>query len=255
MRIKALTPLFILLAMTLSCSALAQPGSGNLAEGWAMTVKKGQQVNFEAAFKAHGAIRKENGDPRNWSVYVPVTGDDLTVYFVRTCCYAWADQDAYTEWESQHPAVMTDWFENVDQYVENYGHYFTEMDWDNSHWNEGQVVRYVGVTDYAILPGKAAEFHAARRELSQIAINQGWADDHSWAWSDQVGGKPSASLVVPFASFADMGDDEESFYNFIIEHKGQEGAAALVENFADSVKGSKYSIWAHRPDLSTGNSD
>ncbi|HMB60526.1 MAG TPA: hypothetical protein VKN35_11495 [Xanthomonadales bacterium] len=256
MKNTAIKLIFGLLALTLSNTVFAQDSQGSLAESWGMTIKQGQQGNFEAAFKAHGEIRDAAGDPRAWEVYTPVTGDQLNVYAVRTCCYTWADQDAYIKWERDNPGIMQDFFANVDQYVESYGHYFSEVDLDNSHWGDGsKPVVYVGVTEYAINPGHAAEFHSARAELSQIAINQGWGETNRWAWTDQVGGKPVSSLAVPFSSFADMGDDEQSFRSFVVEHAGEERTSELMEQLADSVKSSSYSIWAHRPDLSTGSGD
>jgi hypothetical protein len=256
MKKKAIALIISVLALSFSSGIFAQQTQGTLAESWAMTIKKGEQANFEAAFKAHAAVRKQAGDPRQWDVYVPVTGDNMAVYGIRTCCFTWADQDAYTEWERTHPEVMADWGSNVDQYVAHYGHYFSEVDLDHSHWGDsGQAIKYVGVTNYTIEPGKGAAFNAARAELSQIAINQGWAENHRWAWMDQVGGEPVVSLAVPFANFADMGDDEQTFRSFLVEQAGEEGAEELMERLGDSIESSNYEIWAHRPDLSTSSTD
>ncbi len=249
-----LISLFALLLGSLPGLVFAQANTGKLAEVWVMTIKRGQQANFEAAFKQQVAVRAQNNDPRQWNVYVPVTGDQLGRYGLRTCCFAWADQDAYTAWTNNTPAVMGDWFEHVDQYVESYEHYFSEMDVDNSNWVAADTpVKYIGVTDYSIDPAKGLDFTSARVELSQIALNQGWsAGGRHWVWTSQIGGAPTASLAVPFGSFAGMAPEGPQFMEFLAEQMGAEAAAALVGKFSSGTTGSNYTIWEHRPDLSSG---
>lgn len=254
--IRSLTSLAALLVLTASASVLAQDPAGNLTESWVMTVKQGQQAAFEAAMKVHVAVRADSGDPRFWNVYVPATGDEMNRYEIRTCCFGWADQDAYANWYVNNPGVMGDWFTNLDQFIENYAHYFSETDMDNSHWvSEGQPVSLVGVTEFFIAPGQAANFAAAKTELSQIAINQGWGANHNWAWAEQIGGKPVSSLMVPFENYAAMAAQSQNFTDFTSEHMGAEAAAALFGRFSASTSGSQYTIWSYRPDLSTPAAD
>jgi len=246
--------LFALFLGSLPALVLAQAKTGNLAEIWVMTIKRGEQAHFEAAFKQQIAVRAQNNDPRAWQTYVPVTGDKLNRYGLRTCCFSWADQDTYTAWVNSTPAVMGDWFANVDQYVESYEHYFSETDMDNSNWVAADTpVKYIGVTDYFIDPAKGLDFTSARTELSQIALNQGWsAAGRHWVWTSQIGGAPTASLAVPFGSFAGMAPEGPPFMEFLADQMGAEAAAALVEKFSSGTTGSNYTIWEHRPDLSSG---
>jgi len=260
MHIKAtsmLSGFFALFLGSLPGLAIAQAETGSLAEVWVMTAKPGQQANFEAALKQQVAVRAQNHDPRRWNAYVPVTGDQLNRYVLRTCCFAWADQDAYTEWTNSTPAVMGDWFEHVDQYVEKYEHYFSEMDVDNSNWVSADTpVKYIGVTDYTIDPTKGVEFTSARVELSQIALNQGWsAGGRHWAWISQIGGAPKVSLALPFSSFANMAPEGPQFMEFLLEQMGADATAALIAKFASGTAGSNYTIWEFRPDLSSGVSN
>jgi hypothetical protein len=253
---NCLIGLFAILLGSVTGQVFAQAGTGNLAEVWIMTIKRGEQANFEAAFKQQVAVRAQNNDPRTWNVYVPETGDQLGRYGLRTCCFSWADQDAYTAWTNNNPAVMGDWFAHVDQYVESYEHYFSEMDVDNSNWVAADTpVNYIGVTDYFIDPAKGLDFAAARAELSQIALNQGWsAGGRHWVWTSQIGGAPKASLAVPFANFAAMAVQGQTFLEFLSEKMGADKAAALVQKFSSGTTGSTYTIWALRPDLSSGTS-
>lgn len=242
-----------LVILTTPGMLLAQESEGRLAEEWKMTVKSGHQAEFETALKAHMAVRKDNGDSRQWDVYTPVTGENLNDYVIRACCFNWADFDGFTAWDKNKPTVMQDWFANVDMHVEHYAHFFEEIDMDNSHWpDDGKTAAYVGVTEFYIAPGAASEFATARGEMSQVAINQGWATpDHQWVWGDQIGGKPTNFLAVGFENYADMAPGEQSFFEFLAEKMGAEMAANLLNKFSSSTHGSEYTIYQHRTDLST----
>ena len=251
LRISAVL-VFVLSSLALPASTFAQENTGSLAEVWLMTVKQGQQADFEAAFKAHGAVRVANGDVRKWEIYVPVTGDDLNTYVIRACCFAWADQDGYTTWTESTPAVMGDWFTNVDAFVESYAHYFSELDRDHSNWPEDtSAIRFIGLTHYYLTLQQAPAFTSARKELSQIALNQGWSDaGHHWGWADRIGGEPEVTLAIPFNSYADMASEGETFIEFAVRTMGEENAKDLLQRFAAGVKSSDYTIYQRRADLS-----
>lgn len=242
------------LIFSLLPAVLLAQSPGNLAETWVFTVKDGHQAEFEAAFSEHGAVRTQHGDPRRWEVYMPGTGDNLNRYLVRSCCFAWADQDSYTAWTMENGPVMGQWYSKVNQHVESTAHYFYEVDNANSHWPESLgVAPLVGVTEFSIAVGKVSQFHLARTEISQIALNQGWsAAGKNWHWSDRIGGEPSTALVVPFSNYAAMQPGEQSIAGFLTEKLGAEKAAALMEKVTSSVSSSRYTIWVHRPDLSSG---
>ncbi|MEJ8568172.1 hypothetical protein [Elongatibacter sediminis] len=243
--------LIALLALLASGLLPAQESPANLSEAWYVTVKPGHQAAFETAFKEHARVRNDHGDPRSWDVFTPITGENLYVYGIRTCCFSWPDQDAYDQWNRDNAAVMEHWSSEVDPHVEHYGHYFYETDSANSHWTDnGEPVRLVGVTEFYPAPGHSADFTAARTELSQVAIEQGWTEGgHRWAWLNRIGGKPVTILAVAYSNYAAMNPQDPSFYEFLSDHLGADRANALMKQLSGSTRGSKYSIWAHRADL------
>ncbi|HET6564327.1 MAG TPA: hypothetical protein VFG52_02840 [Xanthomonadales bacterium] len=245
--------LTVSLLAVLPVSLMAQAPAGNLMEVWSFTVKDGHQADFEAAFLQQGALREQHGDPRSWEVYMPETGTELNRYLVRACCFAWADQDSYAAWTTQTPSLMQQWSSEVNQHIEATSHYFYEVDAANSHWPEGgNAPAKTGVTEFSIAAGKVSQFHEARSELSQIALNQGWSDGgRHWFWLDRIGGQPTAVLVIPFANYAAMAPGEQSIAGFLTDHMGADKAAALMEKLVSSVSSSSYTIWMHRPDLSS----
>jgi hypothetical protein len=255
-------PLIFKLACTALLLLLTVPGpitadeTPKLSETWAMTVKSGHEADFEAAFKAHGAVRAgEHQDPQEWDMFSPVTGSDFRTYVLRSCCFDWADLDANEAWSNENPEVMQDWFANVHPHVESYAHFFWELDTANSHWGKsGEAFKFIGVTGWDLIPGHADDFTKAKEKISQIAINNGWAtEDRAWGWSTRIGGKSHVSLAVPYSSYADMAPGEESFFEFLTKHMGAEGAAELMEQFTSSVHKSSYTIWRHRPDLASSS--
>lgn len=229
-----------------------------LAEMWLMVPKAGHAQELNEAIKQHMAFRSGQGDPWRWATYTPLLGDELDRVGVRSCCYHWADVDAYGEWSRSKPAVGAHFNEHVAPHVETYAHYFEEIDWSNSHWNDkGAAYKYFAVTEFALKAGHAAEFHAAREKMSQIAINQGWAnDERSWIWATTIGGKPTVSVVVPHEDFASMGEKGEGFLGFLARSLGSEEAAAeLLQQFSAATEGSDYQVWVHRPELSMEEAD
>ncbi len=250
--IRILTFALAALLLAFGTTAIAQDEpAGNIVEMWTFHVAKDNNAEFEEAMKAHVALRKEAGDPFHWETYTKHTGS-LAGYYVRACCFTWADRDAYEGWYADNPQVAEHFQANVDPLVKGYEHDFEEMDFENSHWPpDSGPFRYVGVTTYKIAPGGWSAVSEAKRKLSQAGINEGWAsDEHRWAWASSVNGHPSIALVVPFKNYADMAEPEPNFYQFLSEALGEDEVQALFEQFSSGTKGTHYEIYTHRPDLS-----
>lgn len=240
--------------LTLAAPVIAQDGPpGDIAEMWVMHVDSSRAGEFESAFKQHLALRTENEDPFNWQVFMANTGDSLGTYYVRTCCFAWSGRDDYEAWEASHPQVQEHWNADVHPNVSSYEHHFEQMDFANSYWPADMPVpKFVGVTDFKIKQGGYREFNAAKEAMSQIAINEGWGgDENQWAWGSMINGPAVVSLVIPYSDYADMADPDTTFFEFLTEQAGAEEAGAIFERFNSAIKGSRYEIYTHRPDLST----
>ncbi|MDT8321166.1 MAG: hypothetical protein RQ826_11630 [Xanthomonadales bacterium] len=256
-RTRPLIPVAIAaLLLLLPFSTPAQEAPGPLAEMWIVTPKEGHSTQFVASLKEHIALRSEQDDPRQWEVYTPLLGDELGRFAIRACCFNWADLDAYTAWDESKTGVYAHFNEKVAPLVDKAEHYFDEIDWTSSHWNDGSY-RYFSITEFMPRAGHANQFKGARVKLSQIAIDQGWAsDERSWLWLSRIGGKPSVSLVVPHENYADMAGGDEAFFQFLASKLGSsEEAMKLMQEFSGSSWGSKYQLWEHHPDLSMQAAD
>lgn len=229
-----------------------------LAEMWVFTLKSGHSNEFFAGLKAHMAFRGEHGDPRAWLSYTPLLGDRLDRIAARYCCFAWADADAYRQWEAGNPEVQAHFDEHVAPHVESVEHDFEAMDWVNSHWSEAKgPYQLFAVTEFSVDPAGAGEFDAVREKMSQIAIEQGWAsDDHVWLWASSIGGAPRHSIIVPHRNFASLDNAGETFAQFLANQLGSaEAAAELMGRFRAATTGSDFQIWEYRAELSMPERD
>ena len=251
---KYLATVTIALLVTLSFSAQAADAPPPaLSEMWTMTIKDDQRAEFFEAFKEHMAYRTEAGDPRVWRTYTPLLGDDVGLVAVRYCCFHWADADAYQEWNEANPGISQHWNENVAPHVKSYGHYYDRIDWHNTNMKSGWgPYRYYGVTNFTPKPGKGGEFDAARVEISQIALNHGWAtEERPWIWTSNIGGSPTETIVVPYKKYADMDRDPQAFFDFLARvMESDEAADDLFNRFTDNVAEQDYQIWQYHEDLS-----
>jgi hypothetical protein len=239
-------------------AVIAQEAPPPLSEVWLITPKAGHGKEFHAGLAAHMAFRSEQGDPRAWRTYTPLLGEQLNRVAVRYCCFAWADADAYREWEDGKPEVQAHFDEHVAPHVESAAHYFETMDWANSHWSEAKgPYRLYAVTEFTVAPGQAGEFDAAREKMSQIAIEQGWAsDDHVWLWATVIGGQARQSVIVPHQDFASFDRPGETLAQFLADRLGSaEAAAELMNRFQSATTGAEFQVWEHQAELSMPASD
>lgn len=247
--------LYAVAALIVSLSTMVQAAEAppNMAEMWTMKPKADQRAQFFEALKNHMAFRTEAGDPRVWSTYTPMLGEDIETVAVRSCCIKWADVDAYKKWNEENPEVSKNFYETVGQHVESYGHYYDRISWANSNIkSEWGPFTVFGATKFTLKPGMGGQFDEARDKISQIALNHGWATpDHPWIWSTAVGGVPTESIVVPYSNYADMARDEQTFFDFLAGVMGtDEAAEALFKQMADSVASQEFQIWEYQEDMS-----
>jgi len=238
-----------------STTGMAQDAPPPLAERWMVTVKPDHLADFYAALKEHIDVRQANGDPWDWEIYSGYTGDKIGEYGIRYCCANWSELDAYEKWNSENPAVIEHWMAKVHPLLEKTEHYYDIVDWANSHWNSDEgPYRYFSVDEWTIKGGHEAQLTAARKKMSQIALNQGWsAAGNSWIWYRQIGGEAKLSIVIPHKNLASMAGKGESFGDFLGKHLGSPQAAAeLMQEFSSSTWKSETNIWIHHPEFSTG---
>ena len=202
------------------------------------------------------AVAFMGDDSREWIAYTVEIGHNRNLVQFRSCCFNWADQDAY-EAEEDEKGFNANWNENVDQYVDHYHRYFERIDWENSNWpDEGTDGPYYGVTSWTVKQGAGPAANQARIKLSDVALNQGWSEaGRNWLWLQRIGGKPMTAVVTSFSSYADMEPPEQSFFEFVGEKLGAEEAAAVFGAFGSGFTSSDYTVWLYNEAMSSPSDD
>lgn len=250
---KHLLTAFAALMILMPFASQAAESWPPVSEMWTMVPKADERDKFFEGLKKHMAFRSEQGDPRAWGTYTPMLGDDINLVAVRYCCFNWADADTYRDWGESNPEVSEHFDKHVGQHVESYGHYFSEVSWANSNIKSGWgPYRYYAVTEFTLKIGHSGQFDEARDAISQISLNQGWAnEDRPWMWARSVGGTPTESIVIPHKNFASMDRDEESFFNFMARvMKSESAAEELFQKLSGAVAEQDFQIWELHEDLS-----
>lgn len=252
MRRIVLTFAAALLAWPLMLLAEGHEDPPALSDVWWVVPKSGMENQFESAVATHMAFRADVGDSRQWWGYYPVIGKNMSAYVFRSCCYEWADQDAYAA-ESSDKGYGKHWNENVHQFVDHYHHYIEKTDWAHSYWpEEGTDGPYYGVTEWKWKEDAGPESSAARKELSKIALEHDWGNKRGpWVWMSRIGGSPTLMIVAPYADYASMAPPESSFYEMVTEAVGEEKGDALFADFSSGFASSDYSVWRYAENLST----
>jgi len=227
-----------------------------LTDVWMVIPKAGMEAEFAAAAAAEVVAQVEAGSSRSWQAYRPVVGYRLNVVQYRHCCFDWADVDAL-EAEDTELGLNESWNENVDPYVEHYHHYYERADWENSHWpDEGTSGPYFGVTSWTVKQGAGPASGQAKDKMSQLAINDGWANgDNNWLWFSRIGGKPMTAIVSSYDNYADMEPPEQTFFEYASEKLGAEEAAAMFSDFGNGFSDSDYTVWVYDEALSDASDD
>ncbi len=225
-----------------------------LTDVWFVVPKSGMDGEFLEAAKKHMAERKAMGESRDWSTFVPVIGKKMNVYQFRSCCFDWADQDGY-EKERAEKGLVEAWTESVHQYVDHYHHYIEKTDWEHSHWPDGEntTVDLYGVTTRKWKENPGGGPSEARKKLSKMALENGWAESgHEWLWINRIGGPGELLLVFPFRDYAEMATPDPSFWDFMVEQTGSEEAAgAIYDQMNAGFVSSDFTVWKRVPELST----
>jgi len=229
---------------------------GPITDIWYVVPKRGMEAQFAEAMAAHIAFRAEAGESRDWHGYRVVVGHEISPIAFRSCCFEWADLDAYSA-EDTEKGLSANFNENVDQYVDHYHHYLERVDWENSNWPDGEIDGpFYAVTSWPIKQGAGPGSEEARKKMSDAALNQGWAEaGHNWVWLTRIGGKPMVQIVTSKKNYADFEPTKPSFFEFLTEQLGAEEAGAVFSQFGSGFTSSDYTIWRRDDSLSTPSQD
>lgn len=228
---------------------LAQEGErGPLTDTWVLWTRDGHQTQIEAALRAHAAWRKQAGEPRTWQIYQPVIGADLGHYVIRSEGHHWRDFDAAAAW-AQSSRADDVYFRDVGPHVARVEHYVVMDDVAHSRWIERDDYRYFGVSRFAPRPGTRPQVLEAMGRIHKALADGGWPRGYAILWT--MGGAGGFTVVEGFASYAEMAEPEPDFVQTLGKALGEQAAADTLRQFASAMERIDYTVYVHRPDLST----
>ena len=242
--------LFILFCNTLIAFHIqAAEKLPSLAEMWVVHIDLKDSADFEKALKEHTKFRLEKGDPRQWQIYAPITGDQFGVYYIRYCCIEWKDNDAYSAWSSKNK-TLENWRKTAGKYANKLEHYFSALDFKNGQWPETDPgFKFFEVISFDPKPGMGAKIEERKAEISQAAVAMKWP--YNWSWSWRIGGESQLSLVLPYTSYAEMAEPETSFTEALGKHfNDADKARNMMQEWSSYFDSTQSFIVALREDLS-----
>ena len=249
-----------LLALLLSVNVFAdghEGGPGDISDVWIFKLKRGMETEFTTAMQEHMAARKEMGESRTWYAYRAEVGHHPGLIMYRSAPMSYADHDAYL---AEDRDALNDAFgANIDPLVDHFHHYIESYDWENSHWPDDESTEgpLFTAVERKWKPSGGLKSDRARERMSQIALNEGWAEKgHQWLWVERLGGAPVQSLVLPDANYAEMAPSDEEFGPWLAEKVGsEEEASKIFQDWLSGFSAVSVTVWRHDPDLSTPADD
>jgi hypothetical protein len=224
------------------------PAPGPMVSTWVLWPKAGEGAAVEAGIKAHGAWRKSAGEGWHWEVYQPVVGKDLEPYVIRAEGLRWADLDKEEAWE-QSSGALAKYMEQLGAHVARAEHYIGMNDFEHSKWTDNGAYKYFGVTAMVPRPGMHGDIMAGLDKVHKVLTDKKWSQSYGIEW--QIGGDEAMYLVTPYVDYASMADPDPSFMKVMSDALGMTEAAATMKQLGGSFASTDYTIYLHRPDLST----
>ncbi|MEW6997071.1 hypothetical protein AADZ86_05160 [Colwelliaceae bacterium BS250] len=242
----------ILIMLLCLGSAQAEENTDNLTDMWVVEVNVNDRQAFESALKKHMQFRVNAGDPKEWNVYTQVIGEQMNQYTLRACCTNWDKIADYNAWASKSNTGKH-WAQTVRKYTIAVNHYYSEVDSDNSAWDNSKNFKYFSVDTLTPKAGEGFAVRASIKKISDAAKNMQWPE--SWVWHNRIGGAAQISLVVGHESYADMMPAVKSFFVQLSEQmKDKAKAQSLLETYGKHFAKSEYAVYVHRVDLSSPKS-
>lgn len=242
------------MALLLSFGVLADGHDeerGAISDVWIFSLKRGMEDDFAAAMKDHMAIRKEMGEPRVWYGYRAEVGQHPGLVMYRSEPMSLADHDAYLA--SDLDEIGDVFGENIDPLVDHYHHYIDTYDWKNSHWPDDETTEgplYIEVTRKWKSDKTGWLSNEAKKLMSQVALNDGWAEKgYVWLWVDRMGGEPVQAFVTPRANYAEMAPGEE-FGDWLYQQVGGM-SGEITDLYISGFSETNVTVWRHDPEIST----
>lgn len=246
-KILMLMMAFFILAPTASTDE-GEKEKGKLAYNYEMTVKSGQEKQFEAALKKQVAWYTEHNDQWSWHAWQWVTGPHFGQFVFRSPGHHWADMDARSELS---PKAYAHYLEVVSPHVKSISSSIEMWLEDISNWSEDYGdVPFVTVYTFHLKYGKSREFHNVLERIHKTVTTAGWPESFGWITPISGNEMPLYILVIPHKNWSDMAEPENPFWKMMEKTAGRAEADSIREGLIDCVEKQTSALAEFRRDLS-----
>lgn len=206
----------------------------------------GDGPEFMDALTKHIEWRRKNKDPWAWWAWEEVNGDNLGTIYFYSGDHSWADLDAYEEFKGGEHFQAT-----VLPHVAEITSIIDMSDESISHWHpEPEKVQYISVIDFHLKPGKHADFKKVVDQYHKVLRENDHPGYYGFNWTLNGGSGGIVTLLLPYESWADMQEPEETMQELLYRVLGKEEAMKLDQDFAKTFSSSQSCIVKFIPELS-----
>lgn len=249
MPIRRLLPLVTLALLALNARPV-RAQDGNLAFTYWLTIRPGSEAAFEAAWKAHLAFRRDNGDTWSWTALQQTFGDQMGTYVIRSAGHTWAEMDAYVA-ANASGRLDNHLTATVAPLVESVRSGVTTVDANLSVPPEaGTTTNVFPVTNVTLKPTGGQAFNAGVAAVKEAVTAENYPMRFVVLRRTYGGPAPTVAIVGQSPNFAGLSADA-GLEAMLIRHFGPERSAEIFGSFFEAIESLETSILVARPDLSS----
>ncbi len=217
--------------------------------GYKIKAQPGKMAEFGEALAKHVEWRKKANDPWNWWAWQVVNGEELGTMYFYSGEHAWEDLDAYQDFEGGDHFNKT-----VGPHVAEASSWIDVMDEEISHWNpEPEKINYLSIIEWQLKPGAQGDFKEVVSKYHKVLRENDHPGYYGFSWTINGGPGDMAVLLLPYESWADMKQPEETMRELLYRVLGEDEAKKLDKDFSKTYTSSKSMIVKLIPELSVMN--
>lgn len=213
---------WVVFALAAMCWALPLQAQDEENEGVAelvmITPKAGQGPALEAAIRDFHHWMADKPGHFRYSWYQVQTGPHTGNYIARTGDHNWADFDQEFDWEDEANAKFE---ADILPLVEHAERILTVEMKEFAHWPE-EFSEYTlfQLENWYVEPGRYGKFRAGLEKIHKALTENGYGQYYGFQNTISGAKGNQITLVLPHKNYADMAEEEPSFYEIVSEALG-----------------------------------
>lgn len=195
-----------------------------------ITPKPGKGPDLEKAIRDYHLWVADKEGAFRYSWFAVETGSRTGDYVARSGDHNWADFDAEHDWDDEAGEKFA---ADVLPLIDSVERRLTVAMDEFSHWPDD----FTGYTHYEVTlwyvkPGQYGNFRSGLEKIHKALTEGGYGEYYGFASTASGGKGNEISIVLPHKGYADMAENDPSFFDVVSEAVGgPEAFQALMEDF------------------------